>query len=53
MANTTWSATDKTANAAISGGGLVATFSAANTGVRASDRQIRCRTSMSRFVCFR
>jgi len=40
MANTIWSATDKTAGTTISGGGLVATFSAASTGVRAIDRQI-------------
>lgn len=40
MANTTWSTTDKTANATISGGGLITTFSAANAGVRAVDRQI-------------
>jgi len=40
MANTTWSTTDKTANATISGGNLIVTFSAAGTGVRASDRQI-------------
>ncbi len=40
MANTTWSATDKTASVTLTGSNLIATSGGANQGVRAVDRQL-------------